>query len=108
MKVYLEEKDMPTSCTNCILNPKHKAPADYPEIECLKCNLIKKQETRHEDCPLQSLNDYTKQVRVEVIAGVEKRIINYCRRQSKKQFQKSMEGIKLDLLTSIHQIRGEK
>ena len=54
---------------------------------------------------LEHLSDYTKQVRKEVLAEVEKRIINYCRRQDKKPFQKPIEQIKVDLLTSINQIQ---
>ena len=63
MKFFI--KELPTSCQTCNLNPKHKAPANYPEIECLKCNLMKKQDARHEDCPLCSLSDNYKQAQKE-------------------------------------------
>lgn len=96
MKIYSEEKDMPKSCLEC-----NNENCEHQYIECYY-------EERHPNCPLQSLDSYTKQVKMEVIAEVEKRIINYCRRQSKKQFQKSIEQTKVDLLTSINQIQGEK
>ena len=62
-------------------------------------------ELEYSECQLLSLADYTKQVRKEVLADVEKRIVNYCRRQDKKPFQKSIEQIKVDLLTSLNQIQ---
>lgn len=58
MKVYVEEKNMPKSCLEC----------DYENCEhqYIECFL----DERHPNCPLQSLTDYTKQVRKEVIEKV--------------------------------------
>ena len=55
MKIYVN--NLPQSCRTCELNTKNKPLANYPEIECLKCNLMKKQDKRHENCPLQTLSN---------------------------------------------------
>ena len=62
MKVYVDE--LPKDCIDCPCESE-----DY-------CNLLNKGVDyckwgeKHKDCPLQSLSDYTKQVRKELIAKV--------------------------------------
>lgn len=100
MKVYVDE--LPKDCAKC--------PCESDRW----CNLMgyvvdgdEYNDKRPKQCPLQSLAEHDKQVRKEVLADIEKRIINYFRRQDKKPFQKSIEQMKVDLLTSINQLKGE-
>lgn len=99
MRIFVDE--LPKDCIDCPCESDYYCNLLNEDVGCCEWGEI------HKNCPLQSLADYTKQVRKEVLADVEKRIINYCRRQNKKPFQKSIEQIKSDLLTSINQIQGD-
>lgn len=73
MKVYVDE--LPESCCNC---PCLNSDCDYG----CSCNLNAFLEEEHFDidkkpdnCPLQSLTDYTKQVRKEVCEEIRKEFL---------------------------------
>ena len=75
MKVYLEEKDMPRDCASCRYYSMNCADG----YSCSKlngrevhCNFSEGMGYRHKDCPLQSIADYTKQVRKEVVEFIDK------------------------------------
>ena len=75
MKVYLEEKDMPKSCENC----------QFTRINLGGFNVCKFSEKRIKAdseldikfCPLQSLSNYTKQVRKEICDKIRENAISH-------------------------------
>lgn len=74
MKVYLEEKDMPKDCVNCDFGYANNfCEIDY-ELDLRKFDKNQK----HPKCPLQSLSDYTKQVRKEVVQELKSRFLAIC------------------------------
>lgn len=74
MKVYVDE--LPKSCRDCPCSI-------YDELDCCWCKAINGELTyitdndfeskRLNSCPLQSLTDYTKQVRKEVFADLKEK-----------------------------------
>ena len=73
MKVYVDE--LPNSCWECVFNDKQKGYCDLQETRILR------QFTKRDlGCPLESLSDYTKQVRKEVCEEIwkefEQRLMN--------------------------------
>ena len=72
MKVYVDE--MPNSCHNCCF--------ECNSFCCINSSYVIDnyfQDTKHKDCPLKSLDDYTKQVRKEMaeqIMGKVKQLID--------------------------------
>ena len=59
MKVYVDE--LPEDCIECPCESENYCNLMNEYVDCILC------EKRHQDCPLQSLADYTKQVRKELI-----------------------------------------
>ena len=73
MKVYLEEKDMPKDCVNCDFGYANNfCYIDY-EVDLRKFD----KNIKHPKCPLQSLADYTRQVRKEVCAKIRESAISH-------------------------------
>lgn len=73
MKEWLEEKDLPRDCASCRYYSMNCADG----YSCSKlngrevhCNFSEGMGYRHQDCPLQSITDYTKQVRKEVVQEI--------------------------------------
>ena len=67
MKMYVDE--LPKSCSECPLTMVHKDSFTKKYVLCCRCinvNVDKCKNYRTNLCPLQSLTDYTKQVRKEV------------------------------------------
>lgn len=58
MKVYVDE--FPKDCIDCPCESEYYCNLLHEDVGCLKWGEI------HKNCPLQSLSDYTKQVRKEV------------------------------------------
>jgi hypothetical protein len=72
MRIYVDE--LPKSCYKC--------PYAFDGTDCILLNVLKGNvhyyilydlEKRHEECPLHSLADYTKQVRKEVCEDIKKK-----------------------------------
>ena len=83
MKEWLEEKDMPKDCASCkyyVLNCSDSYHCIKQNGKAIHCNFSDGMGYRHEDCPFQSLADYTKQVRKEVVQEIwkefEQRLMN--------------------------------
>lgn len=81
MKVYVDE--LPKSCENCPCYSYSEGFCNcefwwqkYKEIKDVQeyTHLGYKQNERPNDCPLQSLSDYTKQVRKEVVQEIKEKI----------------------------------
>ena len=87
MKVYVSE--IPKSCKECNLSWCRNCRANYK----LRC----------ETCPLQSLSDYTKQVRKEVYQELKNKIL-YC---SERIFEDGHYYYGKELDEIIDQIQGE-
>ena len=72
MKVYVEE--LPKSCKECpcCSEPDFAIYSEYCEVlnEYVSEMVESEQDLKPKTCPLQSLSDYTKQVRKEVIGQV--------------------------------------
>lgn len=76
MKEWLEEKDMPKDCATCkyyVLNCADTYSCIKQNGKAICCNFSDGMGYRHEDCPLKSLADYTKQVRKEVCEEIYKK-----------------------------------
>ena len=68
MKVYVDE--LPNNCVNCDFGyANNSCYIDY-EVDLRKFDKNKK----HPKCPLQSLTDYTKQVRKEVVQELKEKL----------------------------------
>ena len=100
MKVYVDE--LPKSCRECFCNVEDTwcalSDGEMGDI-CEECD----NKTRHKKCPLQSLSDYTKQVRKEVIKEYKNKML-YC---SERFMDNShyYNGKELDEI--LEQIQGE-
>ena len=74
MEYFVDE--MPRDCASC----KHYHMNCADGYSCSKLrkeihpNFSEGIGYRHQDCPLQSLSDYTKQVRKEVVEGIKERL----------------------------------
>ena len=74
MEYFVDE--MPRDCASC----KHYHMNCADGYSCSKLrkeihpNFSEGIGYRHQDCPLQSLTDYTKQVRKEVVEGIKERL----------------------------------
>lgn len=62
MKLYVDE--LPKDCIDCPCESEYYCNLLNEDVGCCKWGEI------HKNCPLQSLSDYTKQVRKEVIDKV--------------------------------------
>lgn len=73
MKVYVDE--LPKDCIDCPCESEYYCNLLNEDVGCLEWG-----ET-HKNCPLQSLADYTKQVRKEVIEEIKENLLKlepYC------------------------------
>jgi hypothetical protein len=80
MKEWLEEKDMPKDCATCkyyVLNCSDTYSCIKQNGKAIHCNFSEGMGYRHEDCPFQSLADYTKQVRKEVCQKIRENAISH-------------------------------
>lgn len=64
MKVYVSE--LPKDCIGCPCESEYYCNLLNEDIGCLKWGEV------HKNCPLQSISDYTKQVRKEVCEEISK------------------------------------
>ena len=64
MKVYVDE--LPKDCIDCPCESEYYCNLLNEDVGCCKWG------ERHKNCPLQSLADYTKQVRKEVCEEIRK------------------------------------
>lgn len=69
MKVYVDE--LPKDCIDCPCESEYYCNLLNEDVGCCKWGEI------HKNCPLQSLADYTKQVRKEVCEEIKKQIFNH-------------------------------
>ena len=86
MKVYVDE--LPESCCNC---PCLNSDCDYG----CSCNLNTFLEEEHFDidkkhpsCTLQSLTDYTNQVRKEVVEDIREKVLKHFEVKSVEEYDK--------------------
>lgn len=85
MKVYVESKYMPEKCSKCkFIGHYEKGIYSRSPHCCCELYLDLHQDeirvdknSRDERCPLQSLSDYTKQVRKEVVQELKNKML-YC------------------------------
>lgn len=68
MKVYVDE--LPKDCIDCPCESEYYCNLLNEDVGCCKWGEI------HENCPLQSLADYTKQVRKEVCEEIREKAYN--------------------------------
>ena len=68
MKVYVDE--MPKDCIDCPCESEYYCNLLNEDVGCCKWGEI------HKNCPLQSLADYTKQVRKEVCEKIKNEVRN--------------------------------
>ena len=66
MKIYVDES--PKDCIECPCETEYYCNLLNEDVGYLKWGEI------HKDCPLQSLTDYTKQVRKEVVEEIKERL----------------------------------
>ncbi len=69
MKIYVDE--LPKDCIDCPCESEYYCNLLNEDVGCCKWGEI------HKNCPLQSLTDYTKQVRKEVLDIIDKKF-NCC------------------------------
>ena len=106
MKEWLEEKDMPKDCATCkyyVLNCADTYSCIKQNGKAICCNFSDGMGYRHEDCPFQSIVDYTKQVRKEVCEEIFNIIngeLNVCGYIERTPFDKFKKYV-------LDQIQGE-
>lgn len=69
MKVYVDE--LPKDCIDCPCESEYYCNLLNEDVGCCEWGEI------HKNCPLQSLADYTKQVRKEVCEEIRKTLFEY-------------------------------
>ena len=69
MKVYVDE--LPKDCIDCPCESEYYCNLLNEDVGCCKWGEI------HKNCPLQSLADYTKQVRKEVCEEIRKTLFEF-------------------------------
>ena len=69
MKVYVDE--LPKDCIDCPCESEYYCNLLNEDVGCCKWGEI------HKNCPLQSLTDYTKQVRKEVCEEIRKTLFEF-------------------------------
>ena len=95
MEYFVDE--MPRDCASC----KHYHMNCADGYSCSKLrkeihpNFSEGIGYRHQDCPLQSLSDYTKQVRKEVCEKIKKQIFNHFNVKNMEEYER------LSLLDSL-------
>ena len=82
MKVYVDE--LPKSCDDCEFGYFYDC-----QYCTLRPDLMRKDEwcEKEKDCPLQSLADYTKQVRKEVCEKIKKQIFNHFNVKNMEEYE---------------------
>ena len=78
MKLYVSK--LPKSCSDCPLTMVYKDSFTKKYVLCCRCinvNVDKCKNYRTNLCPLQSLSDYTKQVRKEVCEEIREYLKNH-------------------------------
>ncbi len=87
MEYFVDE--MPRDCASC----KHYHMNCADGYSCSKLrkeihpNFSEGMGYRHQDCPLQSLTDYTKQVRKEVCEKIKKQIFNHFNVKNMEEYE---------------------
>ena len=90
MEYFVDE--MPRDCASC----KHYHMNCADGYSCSKLrkeihpNFSEGIGYRHQDCPLQSLSDYTKQVRKEVCEEVKEKVLKHFNIKSEEEYEKSL------------------
>ena len=88
MEYFVDE--MPRDCASC----KHYHMNCADGYSCSKLrkeihpNFSEGIGYRHQDCPLQSLTDYTKQVRKEVCENIKKQIFNHFNVKNMEEYER--------------------
>ena len=109
MKEWLEEKDLPRDCASC--GHYHLNCADGYSCSKLKgkeihCNFSEGMGYRYQDCPLQSLSEYTKQVRKEVCDEIREQICMLAYKNNLDAMFMFADNVKLNkVLEIIDQIK---
>ena len=89
MRIYVDE--LPKDCIDCPCESEYYCNLLNEDVGCCKWGEI------HKNCPLQSLADYTKQVRKEVLDIIEEKF-NCC-----GYVEEKFEDIKKYVLDQIEQ-----
>ena len=79
MKVYVDE--FPKDCIDCPCESEYYCNLLNEDVGCLEWGEI------HKGCPLQSLADYTKQVRKEVCEKIKKQIFNHFNVKNMEEYE---------------------
>ena len=66
MRIYVDE--LPKDCIDCPCESEYYCNLLNEDVGCCEWGEI------HKNCPLQSLTDYTKQVRKEVVEDIKERL----------------------------------
>ena len=92
MKIYVDE--LPKDCIECPCESEYYCNLLNEDVGCLERREI------HKNCPLQSLADYTKQVRKEVCEKIRNKI-----KQAKLIYE--WQGKEITIEDILDQIQGE-
>ncbi len=82
MKVYVDE--LPKDCIGCPCESEYYCNLLNEYVDCCKWGEI------HKNCPLQSLTDYTKQVRKEEYEEVKEKVLKHFNVKSEEEYEKSL------------------
>ena len=103
MKVYVEK--LPKDCIDCPCESEYYCNLLNEDVGCCEWGEI------HKNCPLQSLADYTKQVRKEVCEEIRKTLFEYLKVNSMEELENLSlldSTLTYDVITDkIDQIQGE-
>ena len=79
MECFVDE--MPKDCIGCPCESEYYCNLLNEDIGCLKWGEV------HKNCPLQSISDYTKQVREEVCEKIKKQIFNHFNVKNMEEYE---------------------
>lgn len=79
MEYFVDE--MPKDCIDCPCESEYYCNLLNEDIGCCEWGEI------HKNCPLQSLTDYTKQVRKEVCEKIKKQIFNHFNVKNMEEYE---------------------
>lgn len=79
MKVYVDE--LPKDCIDCPCESEYYCNLLNEDVGCCKWGEI------HKNCPLQSLADYTKQVRKELCEEIKEQIFNHFNVKNMEEYE---------------------
>ena len=100
MKVYVDE--LPKDCIDCPCESEYYCNLLNEDVGCLEWGEI------HKGCPLQSLADYTKQVREEVCERLDKTIEKYlCKKGKYRESLDISSTTKQVMKENLDQIQGK-